>query len=497
LPFQLGLTMALYGFELLRRRCASTPDPRLPTPDSRLFFFPRSGGQRVALLLMAMLALYVAIDPHLLAMGLLLAVLGVWSVFWAHCPADGLVNPPLFGGVADAGVRVGLRRLLYPLAMLGAGLLLAATMRPTFWILLVSLVLACAVGLLRPPRLAPAITILVLAAAALLFVLALDLRHQGVHPLKGGYEDKVMAKLAALPRTLAEADEGLKHKLLQTHVTMLLHGIELLPTPAWAGRLWTLLLLAAAVGLARRNLLWGLLVICSVVTIAIFGSVPRYFLVILPMLLAGYGLLTQQIAVRLSRILPSRWAGYLRTGLMLWGLGLVTLPNCVRCLDLAAEQHGLTRHGLRPFVEAYDSGKWQPIVQISRMIHDNVSPGQRVLGPEATVTAFLSQRQVLSLGMLVSHDWKRHFSRQVLEARLDLVVMPKSVYLVENRDRIMDAVLRWRLLVESDCVADSGPYRLSHFSVRDGRGQHLIPVRHTHRETAAPVSTMTATFPDS
>jgi hypothetical protein len=121
----------------------------------------------------------------------------------------------------------------------------------------------------------------------------------------------------------------------------------------------------------------------------VLGSVPRYYLMVLPLLLIEYALITKWIADRLAR-----W----RLGptlALVYGLGFATVANVGQSAFLIMEQHGITRKlTCHSFLEAYAGGKMLWVVELSRTIAQNVPPGKAVLGPEPRMTTFLSGRPV-------------------------------------------------------------------------------------------------------
>jgi len=310
----------------------------------------------------------------------------------------------------------------------------------------------------------------VLAVAAVVFVLAVDLRgRRGT-----GYEGRLIERFHDFPK-LVEQLPGNVHAVLEQTLPEAFFGTELGPgfIPVgprhWIGlsTLFSLLLIGASVWLVRRNVLWGLFVLLSVLTMATLGSVPRYFIMILPLLLAGWGLMIAGVARRFET------AG-LKEFIAFVGLGMVVAPNLIMCGNLIREQHGFARpqQGFKRvgFLAAYHQGKWAGVDQVAKMVHDNVRPDQKIFGPEATVLTFMSDRDVFGLGMLVA---KNRRSGATLERSLRALA-PSYAYaifpdttdkLYDDKDVLTGRVIKLRMLRPTRVIARAGGYTLCEYEV--------------------------------
>jgi hypothetical protein len=219
-----------------------------------------------------------------------------------------------------------------------------------------------------------------------------------------------------------------------------------------------------------------MVVLVTVVTMATIGSVPRYFIMILPLLLVGWGLQVAWIAGRFKD--PG-----VREILTFVGLGLVVIPNLISCLNLVREQRGLSRpkEGLRyvGFAKSYHTGKWAGVHEVARMIHDHVRPEQQVIGPEATVLTFLSDRDVFGLGMLLPRkDRKGRWERLLrgMKAKFEYVVFPDGTdKLYDDKDVVTGKLIRAGLLRPTHTVASVGGYKLCEYE--------LVPARRKRGST--------------
>lgn len=336
-----------------------------------------------------------------------------------------------------------------------AGLVLAATMRPTFWFLAVALVAACAWGFWRgragmgwfgalllelifaglvliailgpavgflatallgvcawgirlrffPPRIIPepqtstrirwrfALLLAALAVAGGVFLLVLDLRSK-TGLLSGGYEMRMHSMLLQFkPKLVTQLHHNLE-EMLGTALPISFYGSRL----GKFGIYNSVLIVACGIWLSRRSILWGLLVLATVLALSIWGAIPRYFMMLLPLLLAGWGVVVHAIAVRLR----GKWAPDL---VLVAGLGVVLVVNLVICLDFIRIQRGITRPVSQTthkwvgfhhvgFLNVYHNGQWAGVRELAASVASHTSPRQKLIGPEATVLTFLSGRQV-------------------------------------------------------------------------------------------------------
>jgi hypothetical protein len=171
----------------------------------------------------------------------------------------------------------------------------------------------------------------------------------------------------------------------------------------------SVLILALGVWLARRSVLWGLLVLVTVVALSVWGAIPRYFMMLLPLLLAGWALLIQAIAQRV----PGTRVPNIVVGL---GLGVVLVVNLLLCTDYIRIQRGFTRPvmdhkwvGFRHvgYLNVYHNAQWAGVHDLAAMIRSSTRPKQKLIGPEATVLTFLSGRQVYPAFSAVPYDGQR------------------------------------------------------------------------------------------
>lgn len=364
------------------------------------------------------------------------------------------------------------------LAMVIPGLILAASMRPTFWILAVAWIAASGWGLIRPrgSRAPYAIALAVLAVLAVIGM-SLDPRTRGFHPLAGGYEARAASQLSDLRALFADILHHRLGKMMKVHLPLAFFGtaidshILILRLIAWS---YSLMLIGSGVWLIRRNVLWGLLVLISIGTLALLGDVPRYYLMLVPMLLAGWGLFCYEVARRMN------WWKPLPAMAMIYGIGIVAVPNFIRCLDLAREQHGFD-HQLRhkSFIQVTDDGKRAGLVTVAEMVKQYARPDQRILGPDPSIVSYLSDRNVYGIGHLVSHRGRDWLS-QIASMKFDLVILPprRRAEIYDDKEKLTGDLI------------DAGYFRPTRELARDSEGFRLcefqlVRARARHRRSAA------------
>jgi hypothetical protein len=389
------------------------------------------------------------------------------------------------------------------MTLLVVGLIFSAAMRPTFWILALALVVTCIWGLFKPThagqkpedaparRLACLLTLAVLVVAAGAFLLG-DLR--AGH--SGGYERKVTARMADFQNKLLDPLPQNAYAVLEQTLPEAFFGTQLGPDfiPVWGqhriglSAIYSLVLIGSGIWLVRRNVMWGLLVLFTVVTMAALGSVPRYFIMILPLLLIGWGLHVNWLAERFKAYGAKEVVAFV-------GLGLVVLPNLISCANLIREQRGLTRpqDGLKyvGFARAYHGGKWLGVEEVGKMIREHVGKDQKVFGPEATVLTFLSDRDVYGLGMFLSRKnrggvWEREI-RNNIRPKFAFGVFPDThAKLYEDKDVVTGTLIKLGMLRPTRTVATAGGYKLCEYDVVTLNQKHTVKTKRNRAAATQP-----------
>lgn len=336
--------------------------------------------------------------------------------------------------LAQGKQRVGLALLT-----LIVGLALAAVMRPTFWALALAWSVACVWGLFRGPnRLRYGLALAVILAPIAIFLM-IDPRANSM--LAGRYEHDAaravteFAQTTWWPRLVAIFDR---------HLVSVLFGTAVAPGLNTA---ISLAFVVCGLALVRRVPLWGMYLLVTLAMTFFLGSVPRYYLMVLPIMLLGW-------TVMIARLVP--YAARVRGGvpaLFILGFWVVTGANFVKDLSFIAEQHGLTSDGRKPFLQVYHRGTFEPIVRMSEQIARRVPPEARVLGPEPRIMSYLSRRHVVSL-----HEELRGVHRDKRQAeflrlqgdtrrKVRFVVLPGTAY---EQDYLSRELIRRHIIQAQD-----------------------------------------------
>jgi hypothetical protein len=302
-----------------------------------------------------------------------------------------------------------------------AGILIAAAMRPTFIILGAALIVACLWGIALgrvgitstadQPAIAPAsvrwrsaMLIAALILATVVFIGVIDIRSRHAGFLSGGYEERMMSKVENFDNKVAPLLAFNTGELLEDALPMALLGYRsgwgLFPLGGHHlgfGAGFSLIVLISAIGLARRNVFWGMFVLGTVLALIFAGAVPRYFLMILPMLLAGWAMFLHALARQFRSPFAARFV-------LCFGLFFLLMSNAIASSTFLLIQRGCTRpfdshrhwQGVHyvGFPRTYDFGRWVGFDHFATEIRSSTSPQDKIIGPQANVLTFLSDRQV-------------------------------------------------------------------------------------------------------
>ncbi len=319
-------------------------------------------------------------------------------------------------------------------ALLAGGLALAAAMRPTVWVLAGGMGLVSVGWILAGSRRAKVAGAVALGTLLLVAVIgtALDPRTAGFSPLGGGYERTALGNLASVSTVAArEARSAFGQNL-----TSLFFG-EPMTSVAYA---FSALLLVGAVLLLRRRPLWGAFTLLTVLTTLLFSSVPRYYLMALPLLWTGWLLLLCAVARRV----PAGASG----GVLDVGILLVLLLNTGRVYQFLAEQHA------RDFLATYKKGSCLRLIAAADLIRATVPPGGHVLGPYGSILTYYSGRPVFGDPVLLRRGPIADYPKIVADFRPVAAVFPAGWY--DAKDPVLRAMMRRNVIVQQEVIATNG-----------------------------------------
>jgi hypothetical protein len=300
------------------------------------------------------------------------------------------------------------KTIVRSIAFLLIGLALAAVMRPTFWILAIGWVMVCAWGLVTGPRRRFYAVCLGTLLIVWFAVAMLDPRVRGFSPLGGGYEnDAIKALRGRSDKTLSENVIS----LVTSEFSYGFFGQKWFPGMTQA---MTIIAIAASLLLLRTNPLWTLLILLTVVVTLLMTVVPRYYVMILPLLVIAWLLLFVNLATRV----PHRWMEVV----LLIGIAMFVLPNIARCFKVIGEQRnwGQRRDELP---------KWKDVMEMSEQVNKLVPPGEKVIAPGASIMAYLSGREALMQRDIIPRNKSEiHWPTHLAALNIHYAIFPSKLY---------------------------------------------------------------------
>jgi hypothetical protein len=190
--------------------------------------------------------------------------------------------------------------------------------------------------------------------------------------------------------------------------------------------------------LFARGLLWGLMVFVTVLVTIILSSEPRYYIMVLPLMLLAW----LQMLINVANRMPRKWGELLIVG----GLSLVTLNNFSASVRLLKEQRAGDR-----FLQVYKGGKWLPAVRMAELIRQQVKPGESVIGPSGSVLSYLSGVHVYTQRELAGRVPQRKLPGRIRDLKVRYVVLPAPLY--RDKEPLMYRMASRRLLVGYPTIA--------------------------------------------
>jgi hypothetical protein len=316
--------------------------------------------------------------------------------------------------------------------LLLVGLVTAATTRPTMWILLTALciwLVGHAILATRHRRRDVQIAAAVATALAALIVVAfvmLDPRSDANGSFRGGYEQELLQRLSDLPARLVSLPE-MVWIVIHDDVPRLFFGerivvLNVLLVLAMAGGVGLLCFRGDASSTRRR--LWVVLAVLLLVVTLVASSEPRYWMMILPILWAGW-------IVGLAKGARDwfRSAGG-RTAWISIGVGVVFVGNAIHIGKFVVEQRS------PDFLATYNHGRYLPVRQLADVVQANVASDETVITPFGRVVQYWSGRHVLQRRDLLPFpgageaDWMLHLA----ELDVPWMLFPHEAYRHKDRE---------------------------------------------------------------
>ena len=312
--------------------------------------------------------------------------------------------------------------------VLGIGLVLAAVMRPTVWVLIGALAAWLVAPTRRPAgrdrrlaRRAGAAAALLVLGAGVIAVVAVS----GTD----SHEGRLLARLAgggALGGVPGELWRVLEHDLPDLFFAEKISYLSAAFTLALFGGV--ALLAVRGDDPTRRRPLWALLVACLLLAVLATETESRYWLMVLPLLWAGWllGLMRGGHDWFGSNAARSIYVGL--------GVGAVLAFNLGHLVKLAIEQRST------PFLETYKGGAYAPLPATAEAIRRHARADDLIVGPYPRLLSYLADRRVvggpeLGLADLPPRERPLAFHR----AGVDWMVFPKEPY--ERKDPWLFALM--------------------------------------------------------
>ncbi|MDB5326873.1 MAG: hypothetical protein JWM57_2442 [Phycisphaerales bacterium] len=327
------------------------------------------------------------------------------------------------------------------IALLAGSLLIAASMRPTFWVLGAAWAIAAAWNVVRWRERRSLISLGLLVLVFIAFM-AVDPRGRGMGLFNGAYEKQLLVILPDLPhRVMANAGTLFTHEIPEAFFSENLYK---------AAVPFSILLLIGAIVVSWRQPLWGLQVLILTAVMLAISDVPRYYLMVLPTLWLGYVLAILWLTSKARPVVRD---------LLLFGLfSLANVQNLGGALSLATEQHA------SPFLDKYKRGTYQPLIATADMLKQKLGPKDVAIGPMAQILSYLSGRQVVN-GRLIGFDTQKPAKYPMLieAAKPAFVIGPVSEY--DKKDTDLYKLLLHGVVVPGKLVGRSGDLWLAEAKV--------------------------------
>lgn len=339
--------------------------------------------------------------------------------------------------------------------LLICGLVLAAATRPTFGVLVIAMVLASAWSVFTNQDRRLHLAIIASAVLVALLLVLADPRTAVTAPFTGKYELELREAVKELPATIL----GQLKVFFGENLNDAFFSQDMNPLAIP----FSILVLVGGAMVWRRNAVWGMMIFGLVLVTLPLSTVPRYYIMVMPMLWLGWILLLSKATLRSPRIIQG--------AMMMIGVGLPLALNFGRVIGFIAEQRrgdwewitrGADRH--EAFYAHYRKGAVPPLLDVARLIRENTRPDDRIIGPSAHVLAYFADRHVLGERSIFFEKALSTYPSVLMKMDPDYAVFPTRLY--EVTDPWMRDLMRRRILVAMQTVASGDSGYLARVEVR-------------------------------
>ncbi len=337
------------------------------------------------------------------------------------------------------------REILRVAATLVAGLGLAAATRPTFGVLVVAMILASAYAVIRNAGGKRNLHLCIIGAAGLIAILLVlvDPRTAISAPFDGQYELELREAVRDLSSqtTLDKFKQLIQHDLNDAFFSQ---DMSPLAIPV------ALAVLVSAAIAWRRSAFWGLMIFGLVFVTLLTSTVPRYFIMVMPMMWFGWLVMLSWVTLKSPQLM--------RGAVMLIGVGVPLALNFGRDMGFVWEQHAgdwqWLRHGTPrqdAFYARYRGGAVQPLLGIAKMLRDSTTRSDKIVGPSANVLAYFADRRVVGERTLFFEKAISTYPSVLQKFAPDYAVFPVKRY--DVTDPWMRDLIKRRIMVPMRTVA--------------------------------------------
>src|SRR5439155_13547077 len=192
-----------------------------------------------------------------------------------------------------------------------------------------------------------------------------------------------------------------------------------------------------------------LLILLTVGVTMVMGPVPRYYVMVLPLMMLSWFVLTLEIARRV----PHHRADLV----ILAGILLITITNATRCAKVIGEQRGWNN--------AEEGPKWAAVLAMSEHVRQIVAPGEKVIAPGATIMSYLSGRDVvMSRDILPTSKKETNWPSHLAALNIRYAIFPSQVY--RKAERKIRDLMDKQVIVPTERVAKEGDLVLARVEIK-------------------------------